>query len=184
MHSPAALSHRLMRARDGATAPLEDPMNNAFFRIHHIILEVASYLLLIISVLLALAGMRVIKGPIPIHYDITGTPDSFGNATSLLLMPIIMLACNALCSVILHFVSPTHWNMPAKITPGHEYAAYGAAITLVTLVMLILAAFTVLFVICQILGATGPLILKLTLGMVVVMFLVIFIYWRKIKRIS
>lgn len=63
----------------------------------------------------------------PVHYGVDMQPNRWGSPVELLLLPIVMLACIALLALVLHLVSPEHWNQPAGLESDERDAWYLAS---------------------------------------------------------
>lgn len=61
---------------------------------------------------------------VPVHYGVDMQPNRWGSPVELLLLPIVMLACIALLALVLHLVSPEHWNQPAGLESDEKDAWY------------------------------------------------------------
>lgn len=59
---------------------------------------------------------------VPVHYGVDMQPNRWGSPVELLLLPIVMLACIALLALVLHLVSPEHWNQPAGLESDEKDA--------------------------------------------------------------
>lgn len=64
---------------------------------------------------------------VPVHYGVDMQPNRWGSPVELLLLPIVMLACIALLALVLHLVSPEHWNQPAGLESDEKDAWYLAS---------------------------------------------------------
>lgn len=64
---------------------------------------------------------------VPVHYGVDMQPNRWGSPVELLLLPIVVLACIALLALVLHLVSPEHWNQPAGLESDEKDAWYLAS---------------------------------------------------------
>ncbi|MEE3378624.1 MAG: DUF1648 domain-containing protein, partial [Lachnospiraceae bacterium] len=88
-------------------------MRKPYITIPHLVMEIISYVLLVVTV----AGVFIFiwkngGEPVPTHYNFAGEVDGYGSAWTLLLMPGIMLFVNSTISFSIHVMSPAGWNMP------------------------------------------------------------------------
>lgn len=95
-----------------------------------------------------LTGFAVAAVPagekVPVHYGVDMQPNRWGSPAELLLLPIVMLACIALLSLVLHLVSPEHWNQPAGLESDEKDAWYLASARSVAWVELECGVFSLL----------------------------------------
>lgn len=57
-------------------------------------LEILSYVLLLVCFIIAIVGMATLPDEIPTHFTMSGEIDGYGSPGTLLILPIIMLICN------------------------------------------------------------------------------------------
>ena len=81
----------------------------------HLVLEILSYVLLLVCFIIAIVGMATLPDEIPTHFTMSGEIDGYGSPGTLLILPIIMLICNGMTSLIMHVMPPTMWNTPSKL---------------------------------------------------------------------
>lgn len=86
----------------------------------HIILEVIGYLACILALVYAIVMANTIEGEIPTHYNIEGEIDGYGSASSLIILPAIMLGTMLLMSACLHLLSANAWNTGFKLNPEKQ----------------------------------------------------------------
>ena len=77
-------------------------------------LEILSYVLLLVCFIIAIVGMATLPDEIPTHFTMSGEIDGYGSPGTLLILPIIMLICNGMTSLIMHVMPPTMWNTPSE----------------------------------------------------------------------
>ena len=66
---------------------------------------------------------------IPIHFNSAGVADGFGNKSTILTLPIILVFLTILMSLVSKF--PHHFNYPNKITPENTLRQYKLATNLI-----------------------------------------------------
>lgn len=108
----------------------------------HIIVEIVSYLVMLISFVFAIVAIKTLPDEIPTHYDLSGNVDGYGSPGSIIILPVIMLITMAFISLLTHFVSPSHYNMPFKIKPGRELVAYKDVVWMLIGMELVFSLFT------------------------------------------
>ncbi len=83
------------------------------------------------------------------------------------MMPVIMLLCNGMTSLLLHFMPPSAWNMPARVKAGNELISYRWAAWALVLTEFWLSLFALLYTIVdEGLGWLGlGLVLALTVSL-------------------
>ena len=89
----------------------------------HLVLEILSYVLLLVCFIIAIVGMATLPDEIPTHFTMSGEIDGYGSPGTLLILPIIMLICNGMTSLIMHVMPPTMWNTPSKLKPQNAVRA-------------------------------------------------------------
>lgn len=81
---------------------------------------------------------------IPIHFDMQGVPDDYGDKSSLFLLPIIGTLSYVMLTVLNKF--PHLFNFPSEITEANATRMYGLATSMMRLVKL-LTLLTLVFLI-------------------------------------
>ncbi|MGN0154131.1 MAG: DUF1648 domain-containing protein [Lachnospiraceae bacterium] len=109
----------------------------------HCAIEIISYVMLLASFIIAVVGMVVLPEEIATHFDGAGNVDGYGSPVVLIFLPIIMLLCNGVTSLILHLLPPDAWNTPCKIKPGQEIIVYRDMSSMLVWMEFEIAAFTV-----------------------------------------
>ena len=113
------------------------------YRTHlHRVLELAAWLALLASLLIAVYGIRTLPEEIATHFALDGTPDGYGSPTTLLLLPLMMTPCLGIISVIAHFVDPSCYNMPFAVKEERKAYVYADMLTMLHAVELEIAVFT------------------------------------------
>ncbi|MCM1089839.1 MAG: DUF1648 domain-containing protein [Butyrivibrio sp.] len=113
----------------------------------HIAIEIVAYVLIAASFIVAIVGQYTLPDRMPTHYDLAGNVDGYGSPSFLFVMPVTMLICNLLISMIAHFMNPALWNMPFKIKPDRKVAVYRDIVSLYVWIELEIALFNLGFVV-------------------------------------
>jgi len=86
----------------------------------HIILELLGYIMMLLSLIYAIVMVNTMEGEIPTHYNVYGEVDGYGPPSTLLYLPIIMIATCLMVSAGLHCLSADKWNTGFKLNSGRE----------------------------------------------------------------
>lgn len=105
-------------------------------------LEILSYVLLLVCFIIAIVGMATLPDEIPTHFTMSGEIDGYGSPGTLLILPIIMLICNGMTSLIMHVMPPTMWNTPSKLKPHNAVRALQDMISMIAWMELEISVFT------------------------------------------
>lgn len=105
-------------------------------------LEILSYVLLLVCFIIAIVGMATLPDEIPTHFTMSGEIDGYGSPGTLLMLPIIMLICNGMTSLIMHVMPPTMWNTPSKLKPQNAVRALQDMISMIAWMELEISVFT------------------------------------------
>ena len=108
----------------------------------HLVLEILSYVLLLVCFIIAIVGMATLPDEIPTHFTMSGEIDGYGSPGTLLMLPIIMLICNGMTSLIMHVMPPTMWNTPSKLKPQNAVRALQDMISMIAWMELEISVFT------------------------------------------
>lgn len=108
----------------------------------HVVLEVLAWLALLLCLAVAVYGMCTLPEEIATHFTWDGTPDGYGSPTSLLVLPLTMIPCLGIISLIAHFVSPDFWNTPFEVKEVCKPLVYGDLTTMLHAVQLEIASFS------------------------------------------
>lgn len=108
----------------------------------HLVLEILSYVLLLVCFIIAIVGMATLPDEIPTHFTMSGEIDGYGSPGTLLILPIIMLICNGMTSLIMHVMPPTMWNTPSKLKPQNAVRALQDMISMIAWMELEISVFT------------------------------------------
>lgn len=117
-------------------------MNKPYMTKRHLVLEILSYVLLLVCFIIAIVGMATLPDEIPTHFTMSGEIDGYGSPGTLLILPIIMLICNGMTSLIMHVMPPTMWNTPSKLKPQNAVRALQDMISMIAWMELEISAFT------------------------------------------
>ena len=117
-------------------------MNKPYITKKHLVLEILSYVLLLVCFIIAIVGMATLPDEIPTHFTMSGEIDGYGSPGTLLMLPIIMLICNGMTSLIMHVMPPTMWNTPSKLKPQNAVRALQDMISMIAWMELEISVFT------------------------------------------
>mgnify|MGYP002961954574 CR=1 FL=1 len=109
-------------------------MNKPYMTKRHLVLEILSYVLLLVCFIIAIVGMATLPDEIPTHFTMSGEIDGYGSPGTLLILPIIMLICNGMTSLIMHVMPPTMWNTPSKLKPQNAVRALQDMISMIEVI--------------------------------------------------
>ena len=124
-------------------------MTNALYiKTCHIIIEVFSGVLLLLSLVLCVVFAIGVNGDIPTHFDVMGNPTSYGSPWTALILPVTHLICNLTISGIMHFMPIASWNMPGKVTDNNRPYIYNDAVWMLVICHIFLSAIALVSVIC------------------------------------
>lgn len=123
---------------------------------------------------------------IPIHFNSAGVADGFGNKSTILTLPIILVFLTILISLVSKF--PHHFNYPNKITPENALRQYKLATNLIRYLKL-----AIVFIFSQITVSTiwiangqktglGVWFLPLSVGIIFTL-IILFIFQSKKENI-
>lgn len=107
----------------------------------HIILEIATWLILLFTLLIAIYGIKTLPETIATHYNAAGEVDGYGSPASLLINPLLTVLPLGIISLVVHFVRPEFWNTPFEVKKENAAAVYRDMITMMLLVQAEIAAF-------------------------------------------
>lgn len=154
-------------------------MNKPYITKKHVIVEIISYVILFVSIGIAVFFVATHDGDVVARIGADGpeTESKF----NVLAMPLIMFACNVLVSVIAHFFPTRLWSMPFTPKPGRELIVFIDCISMMMLVHIEMSIFTLLATICMMTGKIGYLVgfsIYLTIALIVT----IIIYMSKMYK--
>ena len=108
----------------------------------HVVLEIATWVMLLLTVLLAVYGIRTLPETIATHYNAAGEADGYGSPASLLVTPLLMVIPLGIISLVVHFVRPEFWNTPFAVKPENAAAVYRDMTTMMLAVQAEISAYT------------------------------------------
>ncbi len=108
----------------------------------HTALEIAAWLVLLATVLLAVYGVIALPETVATHYNAAGEADGYGSSAWLLVLPLIMILPLGIISLVVHFVSPQYWNTPFQVKEENAAAVYRDLTTMMVLIQLEIAVFS------------------------------------------
>lgn len=85
---------------------------------------------------------------IPMHYDIAGQIDRWGNKSELILLPIISWAMYIFISIMEHF--PQVWNTGVRVTEENAHRVYRILMSMIKTTKLIVVALFSYITICSV----------------------------------
>jgi uncharacterized membrane protein len=85
----------------------------------------------------ALYGPVALPARIPTHFNAAGQPDSWGNPSSLWLLPVVAMALYGLISAVQHF--PSAFNLPRRVSPANRARLEAITLHMISWVKLELA---------------------------------------------
>lgn len=108
----------------------------------HIIVEIISYVLMWASIVIGIIWSAKLPKEVATHFDAAGNADGYGSPYSFLFLPIIMLVCCGISSLILHFMPSNLWNMPVKVKPERAVRVYQDVVWMMVGMEFIFGVFT------------------------------------------
>lgn len=123
--------------------------NREFLRPGHRIAVIVSFIVLLISLILAIVLAATTEGEIPTHFDFFGEIDAYGSPWTAVLLPAIMLLTNLGSLAIIALVPISSWNMPAKITDANRPFVYNDALWTVVITMLTMSLLALTGTLCM-----------------------------------
>ncbi len=108
----------------------------------HIIVEIVSYVLMWASIVIGIIWSAKLPKEVATHFDAAGNADGYGSPYSFLFLPIIMLVCCGISSLVLHFMPPNLWSMPVKVKPEHAVRVYRDVVWMMVWMEFIFGVFT------------------------------------------
>ncbi|MEG0377087.1 MAG: DUF1648 domain-containing protein [Eubacterium sp.] len=113
------------------------------YTLFQIILEVIGAILFIGMLVFLLTKWKDIPNQVPLHFDLYGEPDRWGNKSGVLLMFFLGIGSYALFTIVSLF--PKAWNIPIQITEENKEPIYRTMKTILMVEkILIVAVFFVL----------------------------------------
>lgn len=87
-------------------------------------LEAGAWILVGLTLALAIYGGCAVKGSFPTHYGMDGQPNSYGSAWILLLYPALGALVLGVLSLVAHGVSPETWNLPFALKEENKVPVF------------------------------------------------------------
>lgn len=144
-------------------------MNKPYIKLNHVIIEIISFVSMLIALIYAIIMSATIEGEIPTHWVAGNQIDGYGSPGTLLMMPIMMLITVAPIALIVHFLPADMWNLPAKPKPGKEILMYQNCVLMIVIMELIMGLYTLVFTIAF-RYALGDLMFNITFAMLALLF--------------
>ena len=94
--------------------------------------------------LLILAFYFYLPNTIPVHFDLKGEPDGFGDKSGIWLLPIINLALFYGLTLLIKKIKPWHFNYPVDVTIGNAPVIYRLNLKMLTQLNLVITLIFVL----------------------------------------
>ncbi len=108
----------------------------------HRMLEIFSWLILLISFLIAIYGIFTLPDRIAIQYNMEGEAEGYSSPVILFLMPIVMGICLMIMSLCAHLVDPENWSTLVKVRRRNREKGYRNQLTMMVLLELELSGMT------------------------------------------
>lgn len=134
-------------------------MNKLIFTKTDAVLEILGYLFYAAAFIVAAVACATVA-EIPVRLDSADNVLKYGSPGILFVLPAMMIFCNIIFSVVIHFVDPKVWNLPFTPQPGKEIAVYRDMVRMLTVMELLFGVFTFAYDFCMfrdIRGAVNPL---------------------------
>ncbi len=107
------------------------------------ITEVLSIISLVILVIVVAFYYSGLPDSVPVHYDLKGVPDRYGNKSTLLILPAVGIILYLGLTIITRF--PHAFNYPVKITTDNARKQYTIAIRMLRIVkFMVIVMFTII----------------------------------------
>lgn len=123
-------------------------MNKLIFTKTDAVLEILGYLFHAAAFIVAAVACATVA-EIPVRLDSADNVLKYGSPGILFILPAMMIICNLIFSLVIHFVDPRAWSLPFAPRPGMEIAVYRDMVRLLTVLELLLGIFTFAFNFCQ-----------------------------------
>ena len=99
------------------------------------VLEVCAAAVLVTIVAGSLVSYSRLPDQVPIHFDLSGTPDRWGSRATIFMLPVIAAVVYAIMTAVSR-IKPWYWNIPAKVTEENAVRVYAATARLMRVVKL------------------------------------------------
>ena len=87
-------------------------------------LEAGAWVLVALTLILAVYGGCTVKGAFPTHYGMDGQANRYGSAWILLLNPLLGALVLGILSLVAHRVSPEDWNLPFALKEENKVPVF------------------------------------------------------------
>ncbi len=87
-------------------------------------LEIGAWVLVAVTLVLALYGGCTVKGTFPTHYGMDGQANRYGSAWILLWNPLLGAVILGVLSLVAHRVSPENWNLPFALKEENKVPVF------------------------------------------------------------
>jgi len=134
-------------------------------------IDIAALAGILLTIILLITKWAALPDVIPIHFDISGKPDSTGSKLTILLFPAIGILIYAMLTVLNRF--PHTFNYPVPITEANAYRQYQIAVGLIRWLKLELV-WEFAFIEWQIILAASGKALGLNVAFLLIILLVVF----------
>lgn len=111
------------------------------------VLEILGYLFYAATFIVAAVACATVA-EIPVRLDSAGNVLKYGSPGILFALPAMMIFCNIIFSLVIHFTDPQAWSMPFTPRPGREIAVYRDMVRMLTVLELLFGSFTFAFDFC------------------------------------
>lgn len=68
-----------------------------------------------LGVAITAVGVVILPEQVPVHWGVDGRPDRYGSPAIYMLLPGILLFCNAIMSFIVRYLDPDTWSKPSEL---------------------------------------------------------------------
>ena len=139
------------------------------FTLFDLIFEIAGLVAFLAMWIFVIATYTGLPDVIPIHYNISGQADSFGNRNSFFFLPAVATALYAVMTILCRF--PHVFNYPVKITEANAFIQYRNMVTMVRylkLVLVLVFGFFILQMVTHTGNGIGMWLLPVLLAIIVV----------------
>lgn len=116
-------------------------MNKLIFTKTDAVLEILGYLFYAAAFIVAAVACAT-GAEIPVRLDSAGNVLKYGSPGILFVLPAMMIFCNIIFTVVIHFIDPLAWSLPFTPRPGREIVVYRDMVRLLTVLELVLGIFT------------------------------------------
>lgn len=122
-------------------------MNKPYIKKRDVIVEIISYVLLLVAIIYGIVMACTIDGEVPTHWDLTGEVDGYGSPVNMLVLPLIMFFTNLIVSACIHLLPADKMNMPCKPKPGRELIILNDMVWMMVWIQFVIGLFTMIMTI-------------------------------------